>query len=259
MSEEPAAFVEWLTEVGLADWPVATEPDKQAQLVRELTIPSRWEEGARVRLDLQLVDVVPADPAWRSQPLTRQDVRVLARAIRRWTGLPVHISLIVVPVDHEAVWGGTVREIGAARVFTPGVWTPAEVDPARPWLATYAAQYDGAGRRVVVSASGGQVDVGAWVGSTSRPVDDHHAEVYAHELLHALGHQHHYTPALYNPGVDRTDGRPYLVSTDCIMASGYAAGMKPLLCPICRYRVHPAHSRGWARRYRREAGAGGWD
>jgi hypothetical protein len=25
----------------------------------------------------------------------------------------------------------------------------------------------------------------------------------------------------------------------------------PLLCPICRYRIHPAHARGWARRYRR--------
>lgn len=251
MSEEPAAFVEWLDEVGLPDWPVVTEPDKQAQLLRELTAASAWEAASQAGLELQLVDVVPSDPAWRSEPLTRQDLRVLSRALRRWTGLPVHISLIVTPVDYEATWGDKVREIGAARVFTPGVWRPTQVDAERPWLTTYAAQYDAAGRRVVVSASGGQVDAGAWVGSTSRPIDDKHAEVYAHELLHALGHQHHYTPALYSPGADRGDGRPYLVSTDCIMASGYTSGMKPLLCPICRYRIHPTHSRGWARRYRR--------
>lgn len=254
MTDEPAAFVEWLDEVGLADWPVATEPEKQAQLVRELTMASRWEAASQDRIELQLVDIVPHDPGWKSTPLTRQDVRALTRALRQWTGLPVHISLIVVPMDHEARWGATARNVGAAKIYTPGVWTPEEVDPERPWLTTYAAQYDAAGRRVVVSASGGQVDAGAWVGSTSRPIEGKHAEVYAHELLHAFGHQHHYTPTLYNPGVDRSDGRPYLVSTDCIMASGYTAGMKPLLCPICRYRVHRSHSRAWARRYRRALG-----
>lgn len=268
-------FRAWLQEVGLSAWTAVldhdlADPALARALTAELTLPSRWEARVieRGRLDVVLVDVLPSAPGWTATPLTPADAHHLQRALHTWTGLPVHVVLRGVSADYDTLWGATVREVQGHPLYTPGLWVPPDVDPDTPWLATFAAREDAAGRRVVVSASGGLPDRGAWIGNTARPMTASATELYAHELLHALGHGHHYAPGLYAPGADRRDGRPWLLSTDCILSVGYVGGtwrggddpraddagvpkMAPLLCPICRYRLHPRPARAWARRYLR--------
>lgn len=263
-------FRAWLDQVGLEDWAAVVDeaeadPPRAAALLHELGFPSRWEAAVREqgRLELQLVDV-QAPPGWGAEPLTAADTRALTKALRRWTGLPVRIELKTMVVD-PSTWRAE-EQAGFVR-YVPGVWTP-ELVGEGPWLTTYAVNRHPDGRKVLVSASGGLVDQGAWVGNSSRPIDARSASIYAHELLHALGHLHHYSSALYAPGSDRRDGRAHLFSTDCIMAAGYVGGewyggptadadgtpkMAPLLCPICRFRIHPRPARPWARRYRAQA------
>ncbi|GEM_PF-4856920 len=251
------------------------DPERQQHLVHQLTLPSVWRDAfaAADRPVLHLVDVVPADPGWQARPLTRADAQVLARALRDYTGKRVQVLLRTEHTRYGDTFEGDFRELpqGAISVTATRYRSPT-ADPAVPILYTFAARTDDQGRRVLVSASGGRVDEGAWVGSAARPIGPDNVALYAHELLHSLGILHHYAPGLYRSVEATARAQDFLVGTDCIMSANYVGGflrqrdqdlrdakdrlrMIDEICPICRYLLAPGGpgTRRWSRRYRRNA------
>ncbi len=280
LADEVQELGEWARQQRLEDWWGLVEQDlqdpaKAQHLGHQLTLPSAWRAGwvASERPVLHLVDVVPSDPGWEARPLGEADAEVLARALRAYAGKKVDVLLRTETADHGVLFADHVRELpnGAVTIIGTSYRSPT-ADPDVPTLYTFAARTDASGRRVLVSASGGRVDEGAWVGSAARPIGPDNTYLYAHELFHALGILHHYSSGLYRSVEAKQRAEDFLVGTDCIMSANYVGGflrqrdqdllddknrlrMIDAICPICRFLLHPGGSstRRWSRRYRRKA------
>ncbi len=250
------------------------DPARRAHLESQLALESTWQRTFREqrRPVIHLVDVVPEDDGWVARPLDRVDVRALEQALWRYTGKRVRVELRTERIVYQAVFADQMRQLSGALSVTATSYRSPTFDPAVPTLYTFAAYEDAQGTRILVSASGGRMDEGAWVGSAARPIERENAYLYAHELFHALGVLHHYASGIYRSVEAKARAEDFLVGSDCIMSSGYVGGllqsgqrtavddqgrrkMSDNACPICRFLLSTEvrTNRRWSRKYRREA------
>lgn len=279
MASELPDLAHWCGQHQLDGWwdqvdPDLQDPDRRKHLEHQLRLPSAWRDAfaATTRPVVHLVDVVPEDAGWTSRPLTDDDTQALARALRDYTGKRVDLQLRTETVTYRDVFADGFHERAFGWSVIGATYTSPTADPAVPTLYTFAAERDGDGTRVLVSASGGRVDQGAWVGSAARPIGPDNAYLYAHELFHSLGILHHYASGLYGSQEAKARASEFIVGTDCLMSAGYVGGfhrqrdqdlrddkdrlrMIDAACPICRFLLAPEGpgTRRWSRRYRREA------
>ena len=276
---EVSELEQWAQDQRLDTWWERVEtqlqdPERRAHLVHQLQFESAWQRAFRDqrRPVVHLVDVVSEDEGWLGRPLGDADVDALERALRRYTGRRVRVELRTESAVYQQAFADHFRPVAGGVTVTATSYRSPTHDPAVPTLYTFAAWRDAEGTRVLVSASGGRVDEGAWVGSAARPIDDTNAWLYAHELFHSLGVLHHYASGLYRSVEAKADAEAFLVGSDCIMSAGYVGGLRvdreapttdatgrrrmaDLACPICRFLGTGDHrsNRRWSRTYRREA------